>query len=232
MNPASPWYKLYSLMPTPFPYCGESNAHWIHDPVDTWSSLLYLIPSLWMFLKTRDDKSSPLANMYLIPIFISVGSILFHTSFTYVFLMADFFGIFILNFFCLGMNAYRLGINNGKSLVLKSMGLAALWTTTMLGTFYFGLSSGLTMIPPILGTLYLEMRCFKTEQETNYFHFFLGGFLIILGYILMLIEGKPWHIGCFNPILHLHTWWHVFSAISMIFIFNFYLQFCTNLDKN
>ncbi len=229
MNPNSPWYSLFMFLPTPFPYCGNSNADWIHDPVDTWSSLVYLLAAYWMYQKSKSLKDSPLSKMYWIPILITIGSILFHTSFTYIFLMADFFGIYTLNFFCMGLNSMRLGSTNGRHVLLKALCFSMIWTFSMLITHRYALSSGLTMIPPILGTLWLEIRCLKHDTNTRYLNFFIAGFLITGGYIVMLLEGKPWHIGCNGPYLHLHTWWHLLSAISMIFIFKFYLQF--NLRK-
>ncbi|TNE97986.1 MAG: hypothetical protein EP326_10495 [Deltaproteobacteria bacterium] len=101
----------------------------------------------------------------------------------------------------------------------------------MLLTHHFKLSSGFTMIPPIIATLILELRCFKSEQNTQYKNFFIAGAFITAGYVMMLLEGKPWHIGCDGQYMQLHTWWHLLSALSMVFIFKFYLQFYRSIDK-
>ncbi|TNF25266.1 MAG: hypothetical protein EP319_16590 [Deltaproteobacteria bacterium] len=231
MNTDSPWYPLFNLLPTPFPYCGESSASWIHDPVDTWSSFLYLVAAYWIYQKSRRLEDSPLKSFYLIPVIITFGSILFHTSFTYIFLMADFFGIYTLNFFCMGLNRVRLGGTDNRHVFIKSIGFSAIWTFSMLLTHHFKLSSGFTMIPPIITTLILELRCFKSEQNTQYKNFFIAGTFITAGYVMMLLEGKPWHIGCDGQYMQLHTWWHLLSALSMVFIFKFYLQFYRSIDK-
>lgn len=225
MDVNSPWYSLYQLMPTPFPYCGESNPHWIHDPMDTWSSLFYVLVSIWIYRKSKAYRSSALGQMYLIPLLISVGSILFHMSFTYIFLMADFFGIFTLNFYCLNLNRLRLSGTQNSSILTQSILFSSIWVLSLLMTFSLKLSSGLTMIPPILVTLWLELRCYKSEKKSSYVNFWPAVFFIITGYIFMLLEGKPWHMGCFGPVLHFHTLWHFFSAVSIVFIFKFYLQF-------
>ena len=89
----------------------------------------------------------------------------------------------------------------------------------------FKLSSGLTMIPPIMATLLLEYKNYRLKKDISYISFWLAGLLIIIGYIFMLLEGEPWHIGCFESKLHLHTIWHIFSSLAMIHIFKFYSQF-------
>lgn len=193
--------------------------------MDTWSSLFYVLVSIWIYRKSKAYRSSALGQMYLIPLLISVGSILFHMSFTYIFLMADFFGIFTLNFYCLNLNRLRLSGTQNSSILTQSILFSSIWVLSLLMTFSLKLSSGLTMIPPILVTLWLELRCYKSEKKSSYVNFWPAVFFIITGYIFMLLEGKPWHMGCFGPVLHFHTLWHFFSAVSIVFIFKFYLQF-------
>jgi hypothetical protein len=76
-----------------------------------------------------------------------------------------------------------------------------------------------------MATLMLEYKNHRLKKEISYKSFWLAGLLIIIGYIFMLLEGKPWHIGCFELKLHLHTIWHILSSLAMIHIFKFYSQF-------
>ena len=139
MDTNSPWYELYKLLPTPFPYCGESNNSWVHDTMDTWTSLFYTAVSFWMYYKSKNYRKSPLGQLYLVPLIITLGSILFHISFTYIFLMADFFGIFTLTFYCLNLNRLRLS-EVKKPIMRQSIIFSSIWIFSMLITYFLNLA--------------------------------------------------------------------------------------------
>lgn len=197
------------------------------DPVDTYTSVFYTIVAYLMY---RMAKGQPkvIRNIAWIPFAVTFGSILFHASFTYTFLIADFLGIFYLNFYGINLNLVRLG-----RLEESKVAGHALWTTLGYGflmavMYKIHLHTGLLMIP-ILGVfMWTEYKSWKIEPDTRYKYYWLAILFSGVGYIFMLIENPPFRFGCVpGPLygkLQLHTVWHFMSATSMICIFKFYNQ--------
>ena len=79
MSPESPWYAISQLASLPFPYCGKIGNGWIADPFDTWSSLIYPLVTLWIL--KRHKTNSYTFMIAITPLFLAIGSILFHMSF-------------------------------------------------------------------------------------------------------------------------------------------------------
>ncbi len=200
---------------------------WVLDPIDTYTSVFYLISALFIY---REAKSSPkvLRNIAIIPLFVTFGSVLFHMSFTYTFLVADFLGIFYLNFYGIFLNFRRLKKVSLIRIPLYSFFWTAFYAFLMAISYRYRIHSGLLMIP-ILGVfLGSEWMCFQREEGVNYRPYLKAFFLIAGGYTAMLIEGPPLRLGClegpFKGMLQLHSVWHLLSASSMVFVFRFYNQ--------
>jgi hypothetical protein len=225
MTSLNPWYRLYSFAPPDFPFCGEIVNGFISDPADTYSSLFYFAVALLLFIKSRSKQFSGQSQFYAIPILITIGSILFHMSFSFVFLMADFFGIFMLTFYCIAMNLIRLKIIGISYFYRRIFIAAALYTSTMIIAYKFHFHSGVLMIPLLIVLAVLENKCFKTNKNIDYKSFIIGCSLAFIGYVFMLLEGKPFHMGCAGTALYFHSVWHLFSACSFYYIFLFYQQF-------
>lgn len=227
MPESSPWYQLYKFAPPYFPYCGDFNANWVLDPIDTYSSFFHTIAALVIFYQ---GKHSPkvLRQLAWIPLIITIGSILFHMSFTYAFLIADFMGIFFLNFYGINLNFARLRKVDKEKVFRLSLGLSVIYGLMMALTYKARVHTGLLMIPILFILLQSEWRCFKKNKEANYKHYFIAVGLTALGYVAMLLEGPPFRLGCVEGALkgklQLHLIWHLLSATSIVFIFKFYNQ--------
>lgn len=174
-------------------------------------------------------KDSPLVikRIAWIPFVVTFGSILFHMSFTYVFLVADFLGIFYLNFYGIHLNFLRLGkVDSGK---VGKLALAAtlIYGVLMSVLYKVMIHTGLLMIPILFVFMQSEWRCSRQEEGVHYRPYFAAILFAGLGYLAMLAEGPPLHLGCSGPWqgkLQLHTVWHLMSALSMVSVFEFYNQ--------
>jgi hypothetical protein len=224
MNALSPWHSLYSFAPPPFPFCGKIVDGFIADPADTYTSFFYLIIGLLIYLKSKYYNQSIQNKFYIIPIIITIGSILFHMSFTFVLLMADFIGIFILSFYCIGMNLLRLKKIKCNRFYTRIYCAGFLYTFLMVLNYNI-FHSGLLMIPLLSYAAYLEFKCFKANANINYKYFIISVSSASTGYLFMLLEGKPFHIGCFGTPYYFHSIWHAMSAICFYYLYLFYDQF-------
>jgi hypothetical protein len=228
MLESSPWYKLYSFAPPHFPFCGEISQGWVADPVDTYSSLLYIFASLLIFKEAKRGAPPILRNIGYIPIVVALGSILFHMSFTFTFLVADFLGIFFLNFYGIFLNFRRLNIVAREKIGLYSFIGTVIYAILMGLTYQLNIHSGLLMLPLLFVYLSSEVICYRQEEGVSYKSYWTAFLLISFGYGAMLIEGPPFRLGCligpYYGKVQLHTIWHFLSALSMIFIFRFYNQ--------
>ncbi len=225
MDSLNPWYPLYSYAPPHFPFCGVMSPGYITDPADTYTSFFYLLAAYLIYLKSRSSKGTIQYYFYLIPVIITVGSLLFHMSFTYIFLMADFIGIFILTFYCLAMNLLRLDQMKTGHFLKKVYAVGFFYMFSMIISYKINIHSGVLMIPPLAYTAYLEIKCFRLHKNIQYKNFLIGCSLAFIGYLFMLFEGIPFHIGCEGTPFYFHSIWHLLSAISFYFIYLFYEQF-------
>ncbi|GEM_PF-5356828 len=223
----SPWFELYTFAPPHFPFCDEFNADWVLDPIDTYSSFFYTIVAVIIYFQGKHSPKA-LRQMAWIPFFLTFGSILFHMSFTYIFLVADFLGIFFLSFYGINLNFVRLGKVEKTKVIRLSMAGTILYGLLMALLYSIKVHTGLLMLPLLFILIQSEWRCFKLEKEVDYSTYKMALALIVLGYIAMLLEGIPFQLGClegpFKGKLQLHLIWHLFSAISMVLIFRFYNQ--------
>lgn len=227
MPESSPWYQLYKFAPPHFPFCGTLTDHWVVDPVDTYTSFFYTLISIYMFYLGKDSPKL-IKRIAWIPLVLTVGSILFHASFTFVFLVADFLGIFFLNFYGIHLNFVRLGKVEKDKVLKLSLAATFIYGILMAAFYQTKIHSGILMIPILFVFLQSEWRCHKIEEGVRYKHYFLATLFSGLGYIAMLVEGPPLRLGCLpGPLegkLQLHTVWHFMSGLSMISVFKFYNQ--------
>lgn len=227
MQPSSPWFFLYHFAPPHFPFCGIMATGWDTDPVDTYSSIFYLIAG---FILLRMSKKSPpiIKNIAYIPFVLTLGSILFHMSFTYVFLIADFLGIFYLTFYGISLNLTRLNAIKPTKVGKYSLIGTLVWAMLMIVSYPLKIHSGLIMVPLLITFLSSEWLCYKKTSGVNYKNYWIAFALCCLGYICMLLEGPPLRLGCrpgiFFGKLQLHGLWHLLSATMIIFVFRFYNQ--------
>ncbi len=227
MPESSPWYSLYKFAPPHFPFCGTLNDSWVVDPVDTYTSIFYTFVALFMYFQS---KKSPkvIRNIAWIPFVVTFGSILFHASFTYTFLVADFLGIFYLNFYGIHLNFVRLGKVDKSKVAKMAFGATVIYGILMALLYKAKIHSGLLMVPILFVYLQSEWRCSKIEEGVSYKPYFGAIILAGLGYLAMLVEGPPLRLGClpgpWQGKLQLHTIWHLMSALSMVCVFNFYNQ--------
>lgn len=227
MQASSPWFSLYHLAPPNFPFCGVMASGWDLDPIDTYSSFFYFIVG---FILLKMAKNSPplIKNIAYIPFILTLGSILFHMSFTYVFLIADFIGIFYLSFYGISLNLVRLEAMDSSKVVKYSLVATLLWSTVMAVAYPLKIHSGLFMVPLLVTFLSSEWLCSRRHLKVNYRDYFIAVSMCGVGYLCMLLEGPPLRLGClpgeFFEKLQLHAIWHFLSATMMIFVFRFYNQ--------
>ncbi len=230
MNESCPWYYLFNILPPPFPFCGEMKCSLVVDPVDTYSNFVYLIIAYWTYKKQKENSYIKLKYFYTLPIMIFIGSVFFHMSFNYLSLVFDFYGIFALIFLGIQFNITRLKSIEFKTPYRISYIFSLIYCAVMFLSYPFKLHIGIYSLPLISYILFTEFKIKMKKNEINikYKSFFISVALLMFGYGSMILEGKHFRIGCsgeYSEIIQLHTIWHLFSAMAMIFIFKFYEQF-------
>lgn len=228
MPETSPWFSIYNFAPPHFPFCGVLTDHWNADPVDTYTSVFYTMASVILyFMAKKSNSPKAIKNIALIPLLVTFGSVIFHMSFTFVFLVLDFLGIFLLNFYGIGLNYMRLGKMKRKDVIRFSWACTILYAFMMAVVYKAHIHSGLLMVPILFVFFRSEYLCFKREEGVNYKPYLQATVLTLIGYVAFLLEGPPLRLGCEEPWvgkLQLHSIWHFFSAFSMIYVFRFYNQ--------
>lgn len=225
MPPSSPWYNLFQFAPPLFPFCGEASSGLLSDPIDVYSSLIYLVVGLYLLRRERDYL---LRVLGYVPIIIFFGSLFFHMSFTYVGLVFDFLGIIFLNIYGVYLNLYRLQLNrNPKKILWHTVLTTSLYLSIFVTGYFYKIHSGIIMLPLLFALLFSEGQLFlKAEKKSHYKDYIWATLLISAGYVLMLLENRPFFIGCdkshYSEWLQMHTFWHILSAVSFVYVHRFY----------
>src|SRR6476469_2090017 len=100
-DPSSPWYTLSEMRRPNVKWCEGQNNSWIIEPANTWSNLAYLIVGFILLQKARKDQSKGLKAYGPVLIALAFCSGIFHTSYTFVFQILDFFGMYLLTYLML-----------------------------------------------------------------------------------------------------------------------------------
>ena len=212
--------------PTSIKYCEENLCALITAPANTWSNLAYFYVA-WLIKKNQTTENKTINQLFFIAaVATGLGSFLYHASFTSMFQVADFIGMFMFSSLLLTLNLKRLKLIKNFS-TNKSYFLMFLLTTSLF--IFFRANLGKTMFSLHLGViLFLELILYfkiKTKYQTesiDYKWFKWSVVLFICAYLAWWLDTA--HVWC-NPQNHFlqgHAIWHIVNAFCFYTMTKFY----------
>ncbi len=225
-DPSSPWYQLSELRKPNVKWCEGQNNSWIIEPANTWSNLAYIIIGILLYQKRNQLKSKPL-RAYA-PAFITLGicSGIYHASYTFLFQILDFFGMYLLTYLMLLINLKRLKI------VKNAMG--SLFWGLVLGTTALTVYCDLYTSFPIQGLIFVhvlmllgsELYLWKKRTQNYQMKYFWSGLtLIFIAASCSVADVTRTYCDPENHFVQGHAVWHVLSSIAIYCIYLHHRQF-------
>jgi len=209
--------------PTRFFFCEEPLCQWIQQPANTISNLFYLVAAIliWLRWKTTHPKIAKQLVFNLILIFL--GSFLLHSSMTFVGEVADMGAMFFL---LSTMIVWNLDRFYGRA--LGSLGLL-FWLLGSIPILFFAtfdVDGNLLMLGASVVVFVLELGLLQRRKEKISYRWALA---VV---VTFLVAVPIWWFEATNtwctPHSHGvtgHVIWHILTAISVLFIAEFYSQF-------
>ncbi len=226
LPPGCPWS---TFAPPHIKYCEENLCSWIVAPSNTWSNLGYIIIGIWLWKKLAREKTGLVTLFGPAILGTGIASFAYHASYTFMFQVLDFMGMYLFSGLLLTLNlvrlnwvSRRLAIPTYAACVLAGT-LPFLVTSGAAGRSIFGIQVGLSMASEI----YLFLRSRAAGLNVNYAPYWKTLGIFVVAYSAWWIDtGNIWCIPS-NHLLQGHAVWHLTNAFCFVTIATFYRQFKT-----
>ena len=216
------------LTPPTIKYCEENLCSWITAPANTWSNLTYFYAA-WLIRKNQTNENQQINRLFfLAAVATGMGSFLYHASFTFMFQILDFIGMFMFSSLLLILNLKRLRFFTKLSIHLSYSMMVFLTSSLFI---YFGANLGKTMfgIHIVIALLFefiifLKSKNNKQTIQVDYKWFKISLILFFMAYAAWWVDTA--HLWCqpTNHFLQGHAIWHIINAFCFTTMAKFYQE--------
>ena len=227
-----PWYPSAELFGAPnIKWCEETLCHWISEPANTWSNLLYILISFYIFWSAKKTKQPELIWMGPAMLLMGLASFAYHMSNNYFTQVLDFVGMYLFVFWILILNFRRLKILTKQNQVSALIALS-IACTIILHLMYINFMKFQMIVALAVAVIILtEYICYKRMKQNSslprhHNKFMLAG-IFFVGIAQTFSQLDLNRIMCDpqNHFLQGHALWHIFGAIGLTVAYKHYEQF-------
>ncbi|MBE9030161.1 ceramidase domain-containing protein [filamentous cyanobacterium LEGE 11480] len=218
-------FVLYALQDLPRlapEFCEAVLEQWIAQPANAWSSLAYCGVGGWLWLKRQRQDPRMLQFMGPIAIAIGVSSFAYHALYIAIAHFFDLLSMFFFSTLILVFNLVR------AKLVSRRLQLPFWSGVLLLSTFALGFSLDVGRALFGLGValaLGFELLLFVRRDPIRYRDFAIGLGLFLVAFVIWNLDLHQIICDPNNHFLQGHAIWHILTALSLVFITQFYRQF-------
>lgn len=232
-DPSSPWYQLSEWRKPNVKWCEAQNNGWIIEPANTWSNIAYFIAGMWIAQHSKQFKSRAIRSYAWVMVVTGACSFIYHSSFTFVLQILDFFGMYVMTYLLALVQMKRLGwIKNA----MDTRNYWALVIGTTIFTVWCDLYTNFP-IQMIIGvqTLFVlgsEIFIWRKTRSNPYSmkYFLLGALFMGIAITFSGLDVSRTWCDPDNHWLQGHALWHVFSAIGVTMLYLHHSQFDKDLE--
>lgn len=231
-DPSSPWYALSEWRKPNVKWCEAQTNTWIIEPANFWSNFSYLLAALWISKNSQQYKSRAIRSYAWVMVVMGLCSAIYHGSYTFVFQIFDFFGMYLMTTLMLLIQMKRLGW------ISSAMSPRNFWSW-VLGTTAFTVWCDFYTEFPIqfliliqTAVVILSEFLIRARSKTRYNMkwFYLGFGFMTLAATFSFLDLKRILCDPNNHLLQGHSLWHLFSAIGLTFTYVHHAQFDEELQ--
>lgn len=217
----SPWFELSEFAKPNVKWCEASTSGVFAEPINTLSNLAYILAAMALIKYFSDKAKGPHQYFVGAILFLGIGSFIYHMTYSFVFQIFDFLGMFIIFSMMIGLNlirAKRLTIRQFKSFF---------FTVLSINVGLFALFSALKIpvqtiiVALVVGTIVSEFLARKSQKTADQGYFSLALVSLVLAAAATALDVT--RIACSpDSLIQGHSIWHLFTAISLFLMAKFY----------
>jgi hypothetical protein len=218
-QPGCPWsgYELGNLVT-----CEESLCSWIRQPLNTYSNIGLFVVAIYLFHIWRAGGRKSDFDFGLLTLFIGGSSAIAHASQIRFFGFFDYASQFVLFAYLIVFSLHRY----------RPLKKASRWSLATLIVFLSILpqiinkKSGLYVFG-IIATIFLILEWINLKRASEILCRALYKSLLFFAMAFTCFVLDSTRLVCFpnNHFFQLHAFWHIFVAVSVFYIAQFYSQF-------
>lgn len=224
-----PWYPAAELLGAPnVKWCEETLCHWVSEPANTWSNVLYLLVAFYIWWSANKTKQKEL--IWLGPAMFIMGtfSLVYHMSNNYLTQIFDFIGMYAFVFWLIVLNFRRLEWVSREKQIHLMVGLSTACTILIHLMYITHTRFQMIIALAVVVILITEYLCFKkSEKKIKYKMLTTGFVLILIAQAFSLMDLARVELIC-DPQNHWfqgHAAWHIIGAIGLTFAYKHWEQF-------
>lgn len=212
-------------------FCEAIGAGFIRQPIDTYTNIAYLLAGIFILHHLVNTKTSRerISNQTSLPrmlfalfgltvIAVSIGSFLYHASFTFLGMEMDDDSMYLIGTFMLFYGlAHLIPINTKK--FLFAFILLNLFLETVI--YFFPVIRGLIFGLLVLGSLWINWIAIRRKKmKNNLKPLFTSLGIFALAYFVWTLDDLK--IVCYpTSLFQGHGVWHCLTALAIVFYFQF-----------
>lgn len=202
--------------------CEEGLCSWIRQPANVASSFALFFPVYFILRDAYKNQLTHLRSIGVCTALLAFASVFAHATHLKLFGFADFTLQYLLVLILIWINLIRikphLPIQQWPfALCLWSVFAALQWNFPQTTLYIYG---GLVFI-----LFFTEFLAFNANPKIQYKNYFSCACILGFGFIFFVMDYKAIICDPNNHWFQLHALWHIFSAVSIIFLALFYRQF-------
>lgn len=230
LEPGCPWYALSELRVPNVDWCEAQRCSWIVEPANTWSNLAYVVVGVLLFWLARDSRSPALRFFGPAAAIVGICSGIYHSSYTFVLQILDFFGMYVFLYLLITLNLRRLALLGAGNWWRWFWGLVA--ATTVLTVAVDFLEVPIQGFVAVLIVVIAASEAWIRTRRSDYTLLFFGLALALIGAGAVFSALDVTRTWCdpTHPFLQGHAFWHVLSAACLFAVFFHYRQFEAELQ--
>ena len=232
MSPNNPWHSLSEVRRPNVKWCEAQTDSWVTEPANTWSNLVYLMVGVALVQRAKGMAKALRAYGWVL-IALCFCSGIYHASYTFVFQILDFLGMYLLTYLMLLINLKRMGkVKNAVGglfwgLVIGTTGL------TVLADLYTNFPIQVIVFLQVILFFMSEMVLLqKRTKEYSLRYFWMGLLFIVTAGLFSSLDVTRRLCDPENHFVQGHAFWHIFSSIAIWFLFKHHEQFSEELKGN
>lgn len=229
LEPGCPWYSLSELRVPNVDWCEAQRCSWIVEPANTWSNLAYVLVGALLLWLARDSRSPALRFFGPAAGIVGICSGIYHSSYTFVLQILDFFGMYVFLYLLITLNLRRLGLLGAGSWWRWFWGLVLATTAFTVAVDFLEVPiQGL--VAALIVAIVASEVWIRTRRSDYRLHFFvLALALITAGGVFSALDVTRTWCDPTHPFLQGHAFWHALSAACLFTVFFHYQQFESEL---
>ena len=214
-----PWSHF---SPATYSFWEERLCRWVAEPANTWSNLAYIFVGLYLLMRYRKIRWSPVKFFAWVSILVGISSGMYHASCTFAFQCADLGSMFLVITLMFTLNIRRIGRIEPRQVYPIFWGgfiaaMAVLLNFHTAGRVVFVVLLAVTL--SIEGYIYFSKKAYDIKP--------LLTAIIIFGisYIFWQLDIRGVLARPDNHVFQGHAMWHVVNSFAFIYLYKFYDQF-------